>query len=286
MSARLTESLPDASGKAGLRLWLKSSGYARRLLLGPEGDPWISAPKYLAFFTQAQTLLQPDVAVIEVGDLYRSHLRRHPELAAEMRARKRAVYPLRRMLDEDEPRRILAEVVEAVLAHLRGRQPLVLSLPSPRAWLEEAASVAGLSAIAIDEEADEDAAMYIADLLRSLSSQSIGGVLFEEPEQRAVAASALACYRPLLNIAAHYRWAAALRARFAADLDAMALESFDAAISDKSAPALTRVVGIDVSARLWGDETIPDLAPGQFRFVAIPIEAKPEAVLERLAVLR
>jgi hypothetical protein len=286
MSASLTETLPDASGKAGLRLWLKSSGYARRLLLGPEGDPWIAAPKYLAFFTQAQTLLNPDVAVIDVGDLYRSHLRRHPGLAAEMGARKRAVFPLRKLLDEEEPRRLLAEVVEAVLAHLRGRQPLVLSMPSPRAWLAEAAAGAGLSAIADDEEADEDAAMYIADLLRSLSSQAIGGVLFEEPGEDEIAAGALACYRPLLNIAAHYRWGAALRARFAPGLDEKALEGFDVTISDRPTPAGTRAVGIDVSTPLWGNETIPDLAPGQFRWVAIPAASEPEAVLERLATLR
>jgi hypothetical protein len=286
MSASLTETLPDSSGKAGLRLWLKSSGYARRLLLGPEGDPWVAAPKYLAFFTQAQTLLQPDVAVIDVGDLYRSHLRRHSGLAAEMGARKRAVFPLRKLLDEEEPRRLLAEVVEAALAHLRGRQPLVLAMPSPRAWLAEAAATAGLSAVAADEEADEDAAMYMADLLRSLSSQAIGGVLFEEPDGREIAAGALACYRPLLNIAAHYRWGAALRARFASGLDGKALEGFDATISDRPMPAGTRAAGINVSAQLWGDETIPDLAPGQFRWVAIPVEARPEAVLERLATLR
>ena len=286
MSASLTETLPDASGKAGLRLWLKSSGYARRLLLGPEGDPWIAAPKYLAFFTQAQTLLNPDVAVIDVGDLYRSHLCRHPGLADEMGARKRAVFPLRKLLDEEAPRRLLAEVVEAALAHLRGRQPLVLSMPSPRAWLEEAAAGAGLSAIAADEEADEDAAMYIADLLRSLSSQAIGGVLFEEPDEREIGAGALACYRPLLNIAAHYRWGAALRARFAPGLDGRALEGFDATITDRPTPAGTRAIGIDISTQLWGNDTIPDLAPGQFRWIAIPVASEPEAVLERLATLR
>lgn len=283
MSASLADTLPDASGKAGLRLWLKSSGYARRLLLGPDGDPWVAAPRYLAFFSQAQSLLQPGVAVIEVGDLYRSHLQRNPQLAKEMAARKRAVFPLRKLLDEEGPRRLLAEAVEAVLAHLRGRQPLVLSLPAPRAWMNEAKEAAGLQDVDADEDADEDAASYLADLLRSVSSHPIGGVLFEEEPQRELSASRLACYRPLLNVAAHYRWGAVLRARVAAEAK---LDGFDALISDGSPPAGIQSFGADISETFSSGGDLPPLAPGQFGFLQIPVEAQPERVLEVLAGLR
>ena len=39
MSQSLAEDLPGASGTKALRVWLESSGYARRLLLGEAGDP-------------------------------------------------------------------------------------------------------------------------------------------------------------------------------------------------------------------------------------------------------
>ena len=63
MSASLADMLPGGPGANRLRVWLESSGYARRLLLGPEGDPWAEgAAKYLSFFSQARGLLRADVA--------------------------------------------------------------------------------------------------------------------------------------------------------------------------------------------------------------------------------
>ena len=83
MSQSLADSLPGKGG-SGLRVWLKASAYTRRLLLGEGGDPWQGAPQYLAYFSQAQGLLRPDVAVVEVGELFDSWLLRHPEVRAEM----------------------------------------------------------------------------------------------------------------------------------------------------------------------------------------------------------
>jgi len=107
MSKSLAEDLPGGSGTKALRVWLKSSGYARRLLLGADGDPWAEgAAKYLSFFGQARGLLRADVAVVDLGDMFRSWIARHPALIVEMDAKKRATYPLRRMLEHDGPRRV------------------------------------------------------------------------------------------------------------------------------------------------------------------------------------
>lgn len=287
MSMSLIKVLSAQSGGAGIRLWLRSSGYARRLLLGEDGDPWVSAAQYLAFFSQAHSLLQPDVAVVDVGDLYRSWMRRHPELVAAMGAKRRAAFPLRKLLDEEEPRRLLNEVVEAVLSHLRGRTSLVLSLPTPRAWLEEAKAAASLGDIAIDDDSVEDAAMYMADLLRSVSQHPIGGVIFEEDSAAEMTEASLQPYRPLLNIACHYRWATILRGRFTAMIDPASLDGFDAIIADRPTPAReTQSIGIDVSDALWRQQNLPPLEPGRFRFVSIPVDGQPEKVLEALASLR
>jgi len=287
MTSDLARFLPDASGKGGVRLWLKSSGYTRRLLLGVDGDPWGSPAAFLSFFAQAHGLLRPDVAVLDVADLHRSWLRRHPELVADMGARKRAAVPLRKLLDETGPRLVLAEVVEALLAHLRGRSPLVLACPGPRAWLDEAKALAGLAALEADDDAVEDAAMYLADLLRAVSTHPIAGVLFEEELGRSVDAAGLATYRPILNVADHYRWGVVVRASFAETVTADDLASFAAVISDRPPlGGLPCALGLDQDATAWSGGVIGDLAVGTFRFLEIPVEAKPETVLETLDRLR
>ena len=287
MTSNLAPYLPDGSGAGGVRLWLKSSGYARRLLAGAEGDPWQTPAAYLAFFAQAHGLLRPDVAVIEVADLYRSWTRRHPDLVADMGARRRVVVPLREMLDADGPRGVLNEVVEAVVAHMRGRGPVVLAFPGPRAWLEEAKAIAGLADLAVDDDAVEDAAMYVADLLRAVSRHPIAGVLLEEDGTRDLDASGLAALRPILNVAEHYRWGVVLRGRFAAGLDPASFADFDAVIAERPFEApLAGAFGRDVGDAPWRGAPVPEVSGRSFRFVEIPIEARPETVLDSLDRLR
>ncbi len=286
MTSDLGRFLPDGTGAGGVRVWLKSSGYARRLLAGA-GDPWGSPAAFLSFFAQAHGLLRPDVAVLDVVDLYRSWTTRHPELVADMGTRKRAAVPLRKMLDEDGPRRVLNEVVEALLAHLRGRAPLVLACPGPRVWLDEAKALAGLADVTADDDAIEDAAMYLADLLRAVSAHPIAGVFFEEDPTRAIDGAGLAVYRPILNVADHYRWGVALRARFAETVAAADLAPFAAVIADRPLGfAIPGAFGLDVGATAWAGAPVPDLAPGTFRFLEIPEDARPETVLETVDRLR
>lgn len=287
MTSDLGRFLPGGAGEGGVRLWLKSSGYARRLLLGAEGDPWGSPAAFLAFFAQAHGLLRPDVAVLDVADLHRSWMRRHPELVADMGKGRRAAVPLRKLLDAEGPRLVLNEVVEALLAHLRGRDPLLLACPSPRVWLDEAKAAAGLGDLVADDDAVEDAAMYVADLLRSVSTHPIAGVLFEEDVRRPIDAAGLAPYRPILNVADHYRWGVVIRAGFADAVAAGDLTPFAAVITERPpAGPLPCALGLDVGAAAWSGGAIAERAPGTFRFVEIPVEARPETVLETLDRLR
>lgn len=283
----LARFLSDRAETGGAKVWLKSSGYARRLLAGADGDPWGSPAAFLAFFSQAHGLLRPDVAVLDVADLHRSWTRRHPELVADMGARKRAAVPLRKLLDEDGPRRVLNEVVEALLGHLRGRAPLVLACPAPRVWLDEAKALAGLAEVPADEDAIEDAAMYVADLLRAVSAHPIAGVLFEDDPERTLDAAAIATLRPILNVAEHYRWGVVLRGRFADTVGAADLAPFAAVIS--ATPLGDRVAGpfgLDVGAAAWSGGTIPAGPAGGFRFLEVPVDAEPEKVLETIGRLR
>lgn len=276
MSASLAELLPGGAGP-GLRLWLKSSAYTGRLLLGQGGDPWLGASAYLAYFSQAHGLLRPDVAVIEVGELFDSWLRRHPGLAAEMAGKRKLSFPLRRLLEPAPARALLAEVIGAVLARLGGQAPLVLAMPSPRQWLLQANRAAGRADIEPDPDSIEDAAMYVADLMRSVSELAVGGLLFEEAGQGAPAD--LELYRPVINLARHYRWPLALRSGAGGVAGGAAAAEFDVFIGAE-APASARAHGVEAGAGPAG------LGPGQFHFLEIAADAVPERVLEQLARLR
>ncbi|WP_321367534.1 hypothetical protein [uncultured Celeribacter sp.] len=272
MSKSLADDLPDTTGTKALRVWLESSGYARRLLLGQDGDPWADgAAKYLSFFTQARGLLRSDVAVVNLGDLFRSWIARHPDLATEMGSKKRATYPLRRMLEETGPRALLDEVVEAVAAHLQGQIPLVLAMPAPGAWLAEAQMCAGRP-VEVDADTTEDAAMYIADFIRCVAQRPVGGLLLEESETP----GAVSAYAPLFNAAKHYRWAVVGRG-----VSAGQEGSFDAVIGSGD-----KVQGCDVSAALFGGMDLPKTAPAQFLYAQVPVDHPPEAVLDAVARLQ
>jgi hypothetical protein len=286
MSQHLADVLPGR-GDNGLKLWLKSSAYTRRLLLGESGDPWMSGAQYLAYFSQAQGLLRPDVAVVEVGELFDSWLVRHPEVRAEMGSKKRLSFPLRKLLEQDEPRLLLAEVVEAVVANLRGQTPLVLAMPSPKHWLLHANELAGRTGIELDPDGIEDAAMYMADLIRSVSAHPVGGVLLEEhPDNARMGDTDLERYRPLINVTRHYRWSIALRLQDDTACASPALADFDAVISPALRVPVPASTGLDISLPLWRGGAMPALDRGQFYFADIPADAKPEAVLESLAALR
>lgn len=287
MSTNLADLLPAQGGRAGLRLWLKSSDYTRRLLLGEAGDPWESASTYLAYFTQAQGLLKPDVAVIEVGELFAAWLRRHPALGTQMGSKRKFSFPLRCLLEQAPARALLAEIAAAVLARLGGQLPLVLAMPSPRQWLLQASRAAGRADAEPDQDSIEDAAMYMADLVRSVSALAVGGILLEEAQGRADDATAnLELYRPLINVARHYRWPLALRSGAGGAAVGPALAEFDVFIGAAAWADAARAHGVDASARLGDSHPPPALAPHQFYFIEIAADATPERVLDSLATLR
>lgn len=287
MSQSLADLMPIDGAHVGIRVWLKSSAYSRRLLLGASGDPWESASQYLSYFTQAHGLLKPDVAVIEVGELFDSWLERNPGVKPELAGKRKLSFPLRRLLEQAQPRALLAEIVEAILAHLRGQAPLVLAMPSPRHWLEHANGLAGRDDIEVDPDSIEDAAMYIADLARAVSVYDVGGILLDEAKaDQQAGVIDLERYRPIINVAKHYRWPLAVRLGEAELAANSALQEIEVVIGKGGLNGSGMARGVDVSARLWGNESVPALLPDQFYFVEVPKDERPEHVLDCLARLR
>lgn len=283
----LAELLPCSAGAGTIRVWLKSSAYTRRLLLGSaQADPWASAAGYLAYFVQSHSLLRPDVAVVEVGELFDAWSERAGGLAARLGNRRRPGTALRKLLELDAPKAVLAEVVVAVLSHLRGQTPLVLAMPSPRAWLLHANRMVG-EHDDVDADAVEDAAMYVADLIRCVSTFPVAGLLLEEQvNDAALTADYVERYRSILNVAGHYRWGTVLRLPSGAHLDTGAFGGFDAVIADGHATDGVPVCGRDDSAVFATTDALPPLGRDQFHFVEVNPNQQPEAVLERLARMR
>lgn len=284
----LAESLPNSASAGTVRVWLKSSAYTRRLLLGSaQADPWETAAGYLAYFVQAHGLLRPDVAVVEVGELIDAWCVREGGLESRLGNRRRPATALRKLLESEAPKAVLAEVVTAVLSHLRGQTPLVLAMPSPRAWLLHANRLAGGCDDEIDTDTVEDAAMYVADLIRSVSQFPLAGLLLEEQSgDSAFTAEHLERYRSVLNVAGHYRWSVALRQPFGVALPPEAYEGLAAVIGDGSESLGPIAFGRDDSGAFAKGEPVEALSAGQFHFVEIDPQQQPEAVLEQLARLR
>lgn len=288
MTGPFAERLPDAAGKGSIRVWLKSSAYTRRLLLGAAGDPWISGAHYLAYFSQAHGLLKPDVAVLEVGELYDAWNATHSgELAASLGNRRKPVTALRKLLEAEAPRKVLAEVVEAVLANLRGQTPLVLSVPSPRRWSNHANQMTGSNDIALTSDDAEDASMYLADLIRSVSAFPVSGVLLEEGRDAAnFNVEDLTRCTSIVNVVRHYRWSLAVRLPNDAVPAPEAVADFDAVISPAIESAGAAALGRDITASFANGSAIAPLSGRQFYFAEINPGLRPESVLEAVAQLR
>lgn len=288
MTVGFAEKLPDASRAGSIRLWLKSSAYTKRVLLGAGSDPWASGAQYLAYFSQAQGLLRPDVAVLEVGELYDAWNAAHDgELAAAMGNRRKPATALRKLLEPDAPRQVLAEVVEAVLAHLRGQTPLVLSLPSPRRWMNHANQLTGRTDIEVTGDDVEDATMYMADLIRSVSAHPVSGLLLEEGSgDTDFSVDDLTRYQSIVNVVRHYRWSVALRLPNGAVPADEVLAEFDAVISPSLEQAGAAALGRDISASFAHEGDIAPLVGRQFHFAEIGPGLRPESVLDALTRLR
>lgn len=291
MTTPFTQRLRQGAGQGGISLWLKSSAYTRQLLQGSaDADVWQSAASYLAWFSQAHGLLKPDVAVVEVGDLYNAWVAREGGLESRLGKRRNATMALRRLLEDDAPKALLAEILEAVASHLRSQVPIVLAMPSPRHWLRHANRLANQPDDAPDADTVEDASVYLADLLRSVSAKEVAGVLLEEAaDDNNLNSEDLLRYRTLANITQHYRWALALRVPPGVTVPKSGPEIFQAVIADNVLSPDTTAdtsIGIDASADFANASATPSLQSAQFHFVEIAPGLQPETVLDTLKTWR
>lgn len=259
-------------------LWLDYADYAGALLAGGT-VPWLDVSALVAWQRKAQGLLQSDVIELPLGAVCAAWLQAHPALRTAMAAKRRTLYPLRTLLADEALRRHLAELAAGLRASFAA-QPLALACPSPTRWLLDSYHQACGEAPDVGDEDIEDAAVYVADFLRGFGDAGLDVLLLQEADAPATA-DALGRYQPVLNVAAHYRWALGLAAPAGADAGAAALDFVVA-----PQPAAARYAAQLVPPAYWSGGAAPECPAGGFRYAGIPRDAQPEAVLQRLAALR
>lgn len=271
------------SGAGARRLWLDYSAYAGRLLAGGK-IPWLQVSDYVAWQRKAQGLLKSDVVAVPLAPLVATWVEAHTELREAMAAKRRATFPLKNLLADAELRAHLVELLAALRAG-SGRLPLVLCLPSPRAWVRAAHAQAHGADEGLEVGGDEvdSAAVLVADFLRAFGESSVTALLLEERAGDEPDRAELAWYQPIVNIAAHYRWDLGLRLPEAAR-DIAGASGFGFVIAPKAIAGLCS--GIATPAGFWKGAPAPACPDDGFRFAEIPGDANPEKVLESLGTLR
>lgn len=265
-------------------LWLDDNAYADKLLAGGK-TPWHDGAEYVAFRRKAHGLLRPDFVVIPVGRISAAWVASHPALKEAMAAKKRAIAPARTLLADEQLRTHLVEMLKGLRAAFAGA-PLVLSIPSPRAWVIEAWQLAFGADAEVEVGGDEadSCSVYVAEFLRSFGESGVDGLLLREHEgAEPVSAEEIAWYQPVINIAGHYRWDLGLRLPSA--------EGFSGDVAGVQFVIAPKVLGGAVSglalgSGFWNGDAAPAAPAGGFRFAQVPTDAVPEKVLERLGTLR
>jgi hypothetical protein len=227
-------------------------------------------------------LLKPDLAELPLAPVVAAWLAEHPRLREAMAAKRRAVFPLRTLLADEALRGYLVELAKALRSAVR--LPLVVVLPSPRAWVGLAYRQAHDETAEVGDDEADGAAVYLADFLRSFGDAGLDALLLEEAaDNEPASAESVALYQPVLNVAAHYQWELGLRLPSASDYRGEAA-GFSCLIAPRPLPGAC--AGLSVEPAFWSGAAAPAAPAGGFRYAEIPVDASPEQVLERLALLR
>lgn len=243
-------------------------GYASSVILRGRPVPWDNATTYAAFFAQAQGLLRPDAALLDLNRLYGHLTAGNSGLEAAMAARSRTGYALRTLLGDHDINRAVLEFV-TVFAKT-ARQPVVLRLPSPMEWLMGTHHFSGSDDTSdLDADSAENASMYVSDWLRAFAALPIAGLLLDNRTPAGATRNVsvpLEAYTPIANLAGNYRWTLGQ------------LDDGQARLHGDTA------VGAYIPAQFWLDPKV-ELPAGDFYLSEIPGAASPEGVLARLETL-
>ena len=273
-----------SSGEGSPRLWVNFNEYAKTLLLGNDSNPWITPAAYLAYYTQAHSLVKADVVVLDVWDLFHHWMEEDASAVSSMAEKTRATFASKTLLEAYAPRELLAEVLTAVDNNYGNSVPITLVIPSPRALLVRAHKRATGSNLQPDEMAVDTTSMYMADFLRYFSETNLSGILLVEDQGlMPLSTEEVSWYQPVLNVAKHYRWSVGLQLPFL-DGGFSAPVEIDFTIIPEQSAASTESLGVDITQSLWMNGSTQE-SKG-FVYLSIPADVNPEKVLETLSSLK
>jgi hypothetical protein len=267
MTITLAEVITQPQSGRARAVVLDFHEYAQTVILQGRAVPWQQPTAYSNFFGQAQGLLKPDVALLDLGALYANAVATNNGLRASLSARSRTGYALKTLLANETTAAAALEL--ATVVSQTSAAPLVLQIPSPMLWLALTHELSGAGTVAdltIDDA--ENAAMHVAGWLRRLSMLPVSMLLLDERWTGAGCMPLVdsSAYTPVSNVTLNYRWDLARRTQDGVNV----LGSF--------------VTGALVPPEYWLSDAA-SASSGDFLFAEIPAHAVPETVLSQLAKL-
>lgn len=187
--------------------------YSQKVILQNRPLPWGDPMAYANFIGQAQGLLKPDAALLHLDRFYEQRIASTPALQEAMSAKTRTGYALRTLLADASTLELVTGLAKTFSQ--TQRDPVVLHVPSPIAWLAATHVFSGKEdAGELDADDAENASMYIADWLRNFSTLPIAGVLLDDRKPEGIeqlASVGIEVYTPIINVVDNYRWTLGLR---------------------------------------------------------------------------
>lgn len=241
--------------------------YAQAVFLKGRPTPWGEAMAYSNFLGQAQGVLKSDALLLPLDRLYVDLLQASPDLRRAMGAKSRTGYALRTLLADPA---VSTRVTEFATTFVKcQRSPVVIQLASPYRWLRSTHALVGAES-EIDADNAENAAMYMADLIRGFAALPLAGILLDDRSPEGSPAGlevGIDSYSPVANVTENYGWTLAMRRE---------LSTTVAGQDD---------VGTSIAADFWRGEEVQPLPPGDFLVGEIPSDAVPETVMSRIAAI-
>lgn len=256
--------------------WLDCDRYMWSVFAGAP-ERWYEEPAVLvATAAQALPLLGSDVHAISVLGSFSRLLvpGQTPDEACSV-------------LAEPEPRRVLAETVDALLHKLGDRIAVVLDCPSPRKLLGAAPD------LSFDDL--DDAAAALVDVIRSVADRPIAGFQITCDTTDGPDVDELDAWSSMLAAAEHYGWASVLRldgvTKVTPQIDGLPAKLLLFPRVPAAQLEDDQRHGGGLTPAVWADSDdaaalMDGAAERRFRFGEIPFDASPETVLARVAALR
>lgn len=267
MSITLTSVIADPPSGRSRAVLFDHHNYAQRIILQSKDVPWDPPMAYSNFYSQAQSLLTADVAVLDLGRYYGHCLEQETSLNQSMGAKPRTGFALRTLLGDPQ---LVQRAQELTTTFTKTQSaPVVLQIPSPMQWLGWTHHHVGAPGVAdLDADDAEKASMYVADWVRSFAGLDLAGVLLDERQILDVDLPSVdvSVYSPVANVTEYYRWP--LARRHADRVELIGQEE----------------VGGVLTANFWLTEDM-QLPEGDFLMTEIPRSAEPEEVVARVGLL-